>query len=280
VLGGQQFGEGLQFLVELLSVAGERIALAGELLSCFDTGFACRLPGLLQGFAALLQGEQLLLTLAGTGDLVFEIGQLSLQPLRTLGFRLLQQLCMRRQGEQTRRQSLQLRVDFALALLRLAQLRAEGDMAIAQLLQTLILFLQRLLRARGLAVIVAVETGDQRIGLVPGMLAAAADRAGFARNQRRAQRLDILAARQALAFEQGESDLERLLGSIALAADLFAQRHQAVQFGLLATVGVGEFALAGDERELLRPELMQRLGIAFGLAPIVEPAMQLGQLFG
>ncbi|CAM5540748.1 hypothetical protein SSTU70S_05950 [Stutzerimonas stutzeri] len=184
------------------------------------------------------------------------------------------------QGEQARCQSLQLRVDFALALLRLAQLRAEGDVAVTQFLQTLILFLQNLACALGLAVIVAVEAGDQRIGLVPGMLAAAADRAWFARDQCRAQRLDILAARQALAFEQGEGDLERLLGGVALAADLFAQRHEAVQFGLLATVGVGQFALAGDEAELLRPELVQRIGFALGLAPIVELAMQMGQLFG
>ncbi len=111
------------------------------MLGRLDAGLARGLPGLLQGFAALLQREQLLLTLAGVGDLVFECRQLRFQPLRTLGFRLLKQSRVCGQGEQARCQGLQLRLDFALALLRLAQLRAERDMAIAQLLQTLILFL-------------------------------------------------------------------------------------------------------------------------------------------
>lgn len=141
MLDGQQFGEGRQLLVELLAVAGQGIALAREPLSRLDTGLARGLPGLLQGFAALLQGEQLLLKLAGAGDLAFESRQLRFQPLRTLGFRLLKQSCVRGQSEQARRQGLQLRVDFALALLGLAQLCAERDMAIAQLLQALVLFL-------------------------------------------------------------------------------------------------------------------------------------------
>ena len=61
--------------------------------------------------------------------------------MRTLGFRLLKQSCVRGQSEQARRQGLQLRVDFALALLGLAQLCAKRDMAIAQLLQALVLLL-------------------------------------------------------------------------------------------------------------------------------------------
>src|SRR5690606_4833036 len=85
---------------------------------------------------------------------------------------------------------------------------------------------------------------------------------------------------QALAFEQGEGDLERLLGSITVTAKLFALRYQAVQLGLLADVGVVQFALAGGERELLRPEFAQGLGFALGLAPLVELPMQTGQLFG
>ncbi len=141
LLDGQQFGKGRQLLVELLAVAGQSIALAREPLSRLDTGLARGLPGLLQSFAALLQGEQLLLKLAGAGDLAFESRQLRFQPLRTLGFRLLKQSCVRGQGEQARRQGLQLCIDFALALLGLAQLCAERDMAIAQLLQALVLLL-------------------------------------------------------------------------------------------------------------------------------------------
>ncbi len=126
----------------------------------------------------------------------------------------------------------------------------------------------------------SVEAGDQRFGVLPGMLVAAADRAGLAGNERRAQRFDILAACQTLAFKQGEGDLERLLGSITVTAKLFALRYQAVQLGLLADVGVAQFALAGGERELLRPEFAQGLGFALGLAPFVELSMQTGQLFG
>ncbi len=109
---------------------------------------------------------------------------------------------------------------------------------------------------------------------------AAADRAGLAGDQRGAQRLDVLAARQALAFEQGEGDLERLLDGIALGAHLLAQRHQTVQLGLLNVVGIGQRAPAGLERQVLRPELPERFAFAFGLAPFVQLAMQLGKLFG
>ena len=59
------------------------------------------------------------------------------------------------------------------------------------------------------------KAGDQCIGLLPGMLVAAADRAGLAGHQCRAQRLDILAARQTLALEHGKGDRERLLGGIS-----------------------------------------------------------------
>ncbi len=126
------------------------------MLGRLDAGLARGLPGLLQGFAALLQREQLLLTLAGVGDLVFECRQLRFQPLRTLGFRLLKQSRVCGQGEEARCQGLQLRLHFALALLRLVQLRAERDMAIPQFLQTLVLFLQRLASARGFAVVVLI----------------------------------------------------------------------------------------------------------------------------
>ncbi len=112
------------------------------------------------------------------------------------------------------------------------------------------------------------------------MLVAAADRAGLAGHQCRAQSLDILAARQTLALEHGKGDRERLLGRISIDADLFAQWYQAVQFGLLFGGGVQQFASAGFERTLLRPELAQCLGFALGLAPVVELSMQSGQLFG
>ncbi len=101
------------------------------------------------------------------------------------------------------------------------------------------------------------------------MLVAAADRAGLAGHQCRAQSLDILATRQTLALEHGKGDRERLLGGISVDADLFALRYQAVQFGLLFGGGVQQFAPAGFERTLLRPELAQCLGFALGLAPVV-----------
>ena len=89
-----------------------------------------------------------------------------------------------------------------------------------------------------------------------------------------------LAARQTLVLEHGKGDRERLLGRISIDASLFAQRYQAVQFGLLFGGGVQQFAPAGFERTLLRPELAQCLGFALGLAPVVELSMQSGQLFG
>ncbi len=275
----QQAGECRQFFLQPLVVAGEGVALLGELLRRLCAGFTCRLPGLLQGFAALLQLEQFVLPLAGAGDAFAERAQFGAQPARTLGVGLRQQAGVQGRCVQPRRQHIQLGGNFRVALLDLFETGGEDSVAITQFLQMQILRLQGLAGAFGLAFVLLIEGREQCIGLVPGVLAAAAHRAGLARHQRRPQCLDIFAAGQPLAFEQIERDLERLLGRIAFAAGLFAGRYQVFLLGLQAAAFALQFGLARQQVLLAAPGSLQGFDIAFGLAPLRQLLVELSELF-
>ncbi len=115
-------------------------------------------------------------------------------------------------------QLLQVIAECRLTLLPLAEQGVQDSVTITQFLQALVLGLQGLARALCFVVVLLRKAGQQGVGLMPGMLAAAAHRAGFAWHQRRTQGFDAFAAGQALAIKQFEGELERLFGGIALVA--------------------------------------------------------------
>ncbi|MCY1452515.1 hypothetical protein D9M71_694390 [compost metagenome] len=98
-------------------------------------------------------------------------------------------------------QLLEFGADPRLFLLRFAQLALQRLVFGGQPGALLAELVDLLARARGFGLVLAGDGGEQSVAMVPGMLGAAAHRAGFAVLQLRAQCLDAGAARQALAFQ-------------------------------------------------------------------------------
>ncbi|MNZ55923.1 hypothetical protein D3C78_738590 [compost metagenome] len=252
------------------------LALLLQLRGRILAGVAGLLPALLQLLGLLLQGQQAGLALFGGVDALAQAGQLLLQPGGALLGWLDEQVGMGGEaGVQLLEVGLQLRLFVAELLQLLAKRLVVGGQFGALFLESLDL----LLRALRLVLVLAGEGLQQGIRLVPGVFRAAAHRAGLAVAQLRAQRLDAGAAGQALAFEQGEGDLQRLIGRVQFVAHLRAAGQALLAAGLQVGEAGLQVVLARAQFLAALPQLALFLAVAQLRAPVADLALQLGQLF-
>ena len=136
---------------------------------------------------------------------------------------------------------------FLLLLATLVESFPLAGIALAQTDQGLSQPIEGLLGADLFLVVVFTERGEQLLGLVIGMLLAAADRAGLAVHQAGAQLLDAGAAGQTLALEQLAGDLQGLLRRLHLLGALATLSFQVEQCLLLVDHTLVEFAPASGQ---------------------------------
>ncbi len=232
------------------------------------------LPLFRQRLLALLQdrlgGPQFLLQLLGlalAGDQPVEVSlallalpcqvvQALCQPLQLRGRLQESQFFRQRPLVQLPIERGQLASQFLLLLATLAESFLLAGIALAQTDQGLSQPLEGLLGADLLLVVVFTEGGEQLLGMVIGMLLAAADRAGLAVHQAGAQLLDAGAAGQTLALEQLAGDLQGLLRRLHLLGALAALSFQVEQCLLLLDHTLVEFAQASSQTGALVEDLL------------------------
>ena len=263
VLVGEQWTQLLAVLLDLLLQMFVALPL-----------FRQRLLALLQD---RLDGPQFLLQLLGlalAGDQPVEVSlallalpcqvvQALCQPLQLRGRLQESQFFRQRPLVQLPIERGQLASQFLLLLATLVESFPLAGIALAQTDQGLSQPLEGLLGADLLLVVVFTEGGEQLLGMVIGMLLAAADRTGLAVHQAGAQLLDAGAAGQTLALEQLAGDLQGLLRRLHLLGALAALSFQVEQCLLLLDHTLVEFAQASSQAgalvEGLLPFLVERL---------------------
>lgn len=247
VLVGEQWTQLLAVLLDLLLQVFAALPL-----------FRQRLLALLQG---RLGGPQFLLQLLGlalVGDqpvevslallaLLCQVVQALCQPLQLRGRLQESQFFRQRPLVQLPIERGQLVGQFLLLLATLVESFPLAGIALAQTDQGLSQPIEGLLGADLFLVVVFTERGEQLLGLVIGMLLAAADRAGLAVHQAGAQLLDAGAAGQTLALEQLAGDLQGLLRRLHLLGALAALSFQVEQCLLLVDHTLVEFAPASGQ---------------------------------
>ncbi|MCY1418104.1 hypothetical protein D9M71_336520 [compost metagenome] len=234
----------------------------------------------MQAAGVFLQGQQGVLALFVTTDVVVQVARLQVQP----GAALAGVLVGQRRVQRVRFEAGQQRVLLVAQLFLLVQvfldLAVDATQLSAQFIELFLQLVDHLLRVGLFVLVVAAEALQQGFGLMIRVLLATAHGAGLVILQLRAQLFDALAAGQALAFEQLAGHIQRLLGGgqLVLAIEAFADQLLALLQGRLLAFAQG--LQAQFEVLLVAPQPAQFFDLALLLAVFLQQLAEQADLFG